>query len=187
MDCPSLLRVLSRATFLALLPAPLVLAGATSASAQCVMGASCSPSERLSNPAGLDPAIGATSPVPQQGAVGFSETFGTSGGAVNSFSRVGSSSEFPGAVVVTTDDAPATRGSDRTDSPPLPPQLNVPSSTALHSRLHPTLVTTDGPARSAPEGITGSLWNSENVLYKQDGTGAACSLNKQGPLIATCR
>lgn len=170
-----------------LVSAPLLMAGVTSVQAQCTMGASCSPNERISSPGIVNMAVDATSAASQPGTIGFSQTFGTSAGGTDSFSRVTSSSDFPGAVEVTSGKASPAIDADQSGVPSVLPQLNVPSATALHSRLHPTLVTTDGPARSSADGVTGSLWNSESVLYKQDATGAACSLNKQGPLVSTCR
>lgn len=161
--------------------------------AQCSGGLACGPAERFTpsaTSAAADVPGSTVLSITQPGSASFPESFNTTIGGLNR-SGVGSSSPFPGAAVLqltgTGNVAMPTEEVDQPVGPSSVPQAVAPSTSALFLRLQPTQFTIDQPARPNLDTGTVSLWNSENVLYKQDSTGSPCSLNKQGPQIATCR
>lgn len=158
--------------------------------AQCSGGLACGPTERFSPSAAADVPGSTVMSISQPGSASFPESFHTSIGGSNR-SGVGSSSQFTGAAVLQlTGTGVVAMPAEEVEQPVGPssvPQAVAPSTSALFLRLQPTQFTLDQPARPNLDTGNISLWNSENVLYKQDGTGSPCSLNKQGPQIATCR
>lgn len=54
-------------------------------------------------------------------------------------------------------------------------------------RLQPIIVDQTERASLSDAGSPTNLWNAEAILYRPDRTGGACSLNRQGPQINTCR
>jgi len=193
MDRPSTPGAFLIAAASSLAACPLIVNGLPPAHAQCSMGSACLPSERFSPSGGMAGGASESLSPTQQGSVSFSETLNRSiGGASVS---IGGASASIGGEATPLSTAPTIGASNTSTTSDYkqfvqtvaPSQVSPPSASSLHSRLHPALISVDGIGRAGSDGMTGSLWNSDSVLYKQDSSGAACSLNKQGPLISTCR